>query len=436
LIFFYLVVLLSTLLFLFWAKFFLSRLASTRAFNPGLSLMQALDRFWEEQNRLWAGGIHIINEKFAALPDSQPVYWRETAKSGFGRISYLIRLQLLLVMPIFIPLSFYILLSNRTGSLTFHVLFNSAAYLLWLLTVLVLAGNSAGRIGRERAQQTLSILATTPLSDRAILDQKIRAVHKISWILLAPVLVFYLIYLLALLGVNWYALLNWVLMAVLLFSYARMVTWVGFWLGLSMKSQAGAMIAAVAGWGSLQLLPLLSTWPQGKSDFLVRPGIYLQLWLILLLFLFAFILLLTWICFWREARIKNRSISVLGIVAGTGIVLLLPLGFYLIGNNLFIQHGLHLKSRLMLFNPMDCTHFLDLFVNDRWYSRIESMAAGQYLFLNITTTILYLPIYLGVWFFFRQFCRRHANFYLGRISATEPAPLKAIKILRKTVVKE
>lgn len=245
------------------ARVFVVRRAFVPPRNLLLALFRSLDRLFRRMNdNRFTRGIVLIPEK-SALPVCDPVAWRETTKRSLGRPQYLLRIFL----AIEVPLCFMLLLiaimgggeSGIEGATTM-------LFLLWVLSVLIVGVQSASLIAGERSHQTLDVLAVTPLTGEQILRQKCRGVWRVIFVLLIP---FATIFLFEAwwrssvpsayswdrrnFGVPLYLVATGLAVGI----YLPLVAWLSLLIGLVVRSQARAIIAAVGvivGWCILPLV--------------------------------------------------------------------------------------------------------------------------------------------------------------------------------------
>jgi ABC-type transport system involved in multi-copper enzyme maturation permease subunit len=256
------------------ARAFVVRRAFVPAKNPLLRVFKKLDGLFQRfnQNRI-TKGIVLINEE-DSLPETEPVAWRETSKRALGMKRYLIRLFLALELPVILVC---MLISAAGGGGDMFEAGAAVMFVLWAISVLIVSVKSASLIASERTHQTLDVLISTPMSAREIVQQKFRGVRRLLLLLSIPFIT------LILFEVAWRsaATPNWLLSDVnpnTLYGYYRratpaalylvsavlsvgiylpMIAWLSLWIGLWTRSQARAIIgalAAIVGWCVLPFL--------------------------------------------------------------------------------------------------------------------------------------------------------------------------------------
>ncbi|MSR56101.1 MAG: hypothetical protein EXS05_00265 [Planctomycetaceae bacterium] len=255
-------ILFSTCVFLVLARVFVVRRAFVPPRNLVLGFFKLLDGVFAKlnQNRV-TRGIVLIGDK-SSLPEKHPVAWRETTKRSLGRARYLFRI----FIAIEAPLAAVCILIATFGADSRLEGVSLMLFLLWIVAVLMISVQAACLISGERTHQTLDVLTTTPLTGRDILLQKFRGVQRLMIVLMIP---FFSIFLFETL---WKAPfsgssnsgygrfdppLYLICSAVSVGIYLPLVAWLSFLIGLAMKSQARAIVAAlgaIVGWCVLPLI--------------------------------------------------------------------------------------------------------------------------------------------------------------------------------------
>lgn len=271
-------ILLSTGMLLVLARAFVVRRAFVPPRNLVLGFFKLLDGVFSKlnQNR-FTRGIVLIGDK-GSLPETRPVAWRETTKRSLGRARYLFRIFL----AIEAPLAAVCILIALFGPDSRLEAASMMLFLLWTLAVLMVSVQAACLIAGERTHQTLEVLTTTPLTGRDILLQKFRGVQRLMIVLMVP---FFSIFLFEIFWKGQFsgytnfgyrhfdALLYLICSALSVGIYLPMVAWLSFLIGLMMKTQARAIVAAlgaIVGWCVLPLififLPLAITFQPNSSS--------------------------------------------------------------------------------------------------------------------------------------------------------------------------
>jgi hypothetical protein len=196
----------------------------------------------------------IIRDK-SKLPDWRPIAWRETTKRSLGRTHYLFRIFLAIEIPLCVVLLLIALLGNEGATRGATVML----FLLWPLAVLMVSVCAASLIAGERTHQTLDVLCTTPIAGREILRQKFQVVRRLTWVLSIP---FFTIFVFEAWwrsstsypdwrGEHFRAVLYLICSALSVFVYLPMIAWLSLLIGLVIRTQARAIIAAlgtIVGW--------------------------------------------------------------------------------------------------------------------------------------------------------------------------------------------
>ncbi|WP_339728167.1 ABC transporter permease subunit [uncultured Gimesia sp.] len=281
-------ILLSTFLFLIFAHYFLVRRAFLPAKNLLLNIFKNLDRLFSKiNNNRVTRGVVLIKDQ-VHLPDNDPIAWRETSKKSLGTVRYLFRILVLLEVPV-------LLLCLLIASSSPAAVVPGAVILLWLvwgLSVLLLAVSATSLISGERSHETLDVLLTTPISGTQLLEQKIAGVKRLCLVLLIPLLtiVFF---------ESWwrweYAQINphnrneyalqWLpyLIGSLLTIgiYLPMLIYLFCWIGMKVKSQTKAILSALGAiiiWCILPFIlafPIFIMYPSFNEDSIIY-GVFLS----------------------------------------------------------------------------------------------------------------------------------------------------------------
>lgn len=221
----------------------------SRAFLPPrnvlLDAFRKLDAFFRELNRGF-GGVLVLKES-DTLPTDQPVAWREVSKRSLGRVVYLFRVFILFETPVAAAVAFSsvdVALSGRIDGVSVVL------FVIWVLAALAVTVTSANAIGGERTRQTLDVLLTTPVSGSDIVRQKLRAVRRLTCVLLLP-------FLTAILVKWWWAQGDWrysqarghasyyLIASLTTLLYLPLASWFGAWVALRVKARLRAVLIAL-----------------------------------------------------------------------------------------------------------------------------------------------------------------------------------------------
>lgn len=233
----------------------------SRAFLPPQNLLllffQSLDRR-KPRNQ----GV-VPDRDPAELPDDAPVAWRETTKRALGRPKHLVRLLLLIELPLLIYLT---LLSVDTEGVVGRILLALTVLIAWLLATLVVSVQSATLIAGERSHQTLEVLCTTPLSGRSIVLQKFLGVKRLMLVLAVPLATLFLFedwfkqshrgrdmgp------GENYHQGVYLICSALSVAVYLPLTAWLALFMGLRVRTQVRAIIAAMGSSVAWCILPFI-----------------------------------------------------------------------------------------------------------------------------------------------------------------------------------
>jgi ABC-type transport system involved in multi-copper enzyme maturation permease subunit len=170
-------VIISTVLFLLLARVAVLRRSEITQPSLILTLFRALDRLFDRGDRLLGR-----RGASASLPIDDPIAWRELNRRSFASWRYLLRFLLPTCGGVLVLLSF--MASLNVDSLNEITVWSCLVLLaLQLLFIVVLA---AGVVSTERSHQTLEVLLTTPIDPRTLVLHKMRAVWRISWVMMIP----------------------------------------------------------------------------------------------------------------------------------------------------------------------------------------------------------------------------------------------------------
>jgi hypothetical protein len=117
------------------------------------------------------------------LPGDEPVLWRDTMDT-FLDWPHGFRMTVLLVMVPLLLLVVPTVLMSRHGRPSYTLSFYVT--MVWVLGAVTVFSRSVGLFAEERANQTLVILLTTPLSGAEIVRQKAKVPWRMTLLLAAP----------------------------------------------------------------------------------------------------------------------------------------------------------------------------------------------------------------------------------------------------------
>ncbi|MDB5345583.1 MAG: gliding motility-associated transporter permease protein [Schlesneria sp.] len=260
--------LLSAAVCLFFARAMLWRRAFVAPSNVMLKMFRSLDTLFHRlnQNRLTRG--IVLTREHVQLPLYDPIRWRETKKRSLGTTRYLIRLLLVLEIPVLFGMliPFYgDVTSNYAPAFV-------AAWIVWVISALVIAIHATGLIGLERSRQTMDVLLTTPLTSESIVKEKFAGISRmivVLWIPLATV------YLYQVWWTGWVGsfepseILFGILRGLLAMSiYPWLIAWIGFHFGMRCRSQAQAVLV------TLSVLTAVCVIPAALATYLHSNGLW------------------------------------------------------------------------------------------------------------------------------------------------------------------
>ncbi len=260
--------LLSAAACLLFARVVLWRRAFVAPSNVMLKMFRSLDTLFHRlnQNRLTRG--IVLTREHVQLPLYDPIRWRETKKRSLGTTRYLVRLLLVLEIPVLFGML-----------IPFYGDYNSnyapafvAAWIVWVISALVIAIHATGLIGLERSRQTMDVLLTTPLTSESIVKEKFAGISRMIVVLWIPLVTVYLYQV-------WWT--GWVgsfqpgeilfgiirsLMAMAI--YPWLIAWIGFHFGMRCRSQAQAVLV------TLGILTAVCVIPAALAAYLNSNGLW------------------------------------------------------------------------------------------------------------------------------------------------------------------
>ena len=241
--------LVTTLFFLLLARFYFVR----RAFAPPrqrlLAAFRWIDAVMQRANRL-LGNI-TFRSRDRALPQDDPIAWRELTRTTLGRPQYLVRVLLAVEIPT-LALCFWAIM--EAGTIRQNEALSALAAAVGTLSVLSLSALAANAFVSERVSQTLEVLLTTPLVARDIVRQKARMLTRFLWVLAVPLATIFAIEAWAEAGsTHWnrngtyqldtsrYLICSALTLAI----YLPLVLWLSLWIGLKMRTRFRAILTAL-----------------------------------------------------------------------------------------------------------------------------------------------------------------------------------------------
>lgn len=217
-------------------------------------LFEQLDQFFTRANdNPWTRGI-VLTRAEHRLPNMAPVSWRETTTRSLGKVSYLVRLLMVVELPVLIVLllgttSVHYYAAQRTAEMTLMA--------LWVILALTAGVSAAGLIPHERRVQTFDVLLVTPMSGREIIWQKMAGVRRLIWMCQVPMwtcLGFYVTDAVQFRPGDVWFVVNHVSMMMI---YPWLIAWIGMWHGLRSKSAVTAVLKTMLDCTLRCLIPFL-----------------------------------------------------------------------------------------------------------------------------------------------------------------------------------
>ncbi len=251
----------TTFAFLLLARFFFVRRAFAPPRNRLLGLFRRLDAAAQRGNRLLGNVTFRARER--ALPDDDPIAWREMTRTALGRPHYLVRL---LVGLEILTVSLCLWAVKEGVSDRDSEFLSLLVASLGTLAVLALSALAANAFVSERISQTLEVLLTTPLIARDIVRQKARMLTRFMWVVAVPIATIFAVEAWVETGVsrwqrgvqmpvNSLVYLTWSLLSLAI--YLPLVLWLSLWIGLKMRTRFRAILTAlgvIVGWCVLPIV--------------------------------------------------------------------------------------------------------------------------------------------------------------------------------------
>jgi ABC-type transport system involved in multi-copper enzyme maturation permease subunit len=183
------------------------------------------------------------------LPGNRPIVWLGLARSSLRTPGGLLSVALLLGVPLVLGAAAFDQLMDPPYPGPGYTV---TVWILWVMIVLSVTGKSVSTFGAERANQTLDLLVTTPLTGREIVAGKAAAIRRRGF--LALLLLGALFVIGAFLAIPRYGGYvgrcdlsppSYLLVALLSVPiYLNMAGWLAGWIGLRMRKQAHATALA------------------------------------------------------------------------------------------------------------------------------------------------------------------------------------------------
>jgi ABC-type transport system involved in multi-copper enzyme maturation permease subunit len=247
--------LLSAAACLLFARAVLWRRAFVAPSNVMLKMFRSLDTLFHRlnQNRLTRG--IVLTREHVQLPLYDPIRWRETKKRSLGTTRYLIRLLLVLEIPVLFGMLIPFYGNTNSNYAPAFV----AAWIVWIISALVIAIHATGLIGLERSRQTMDVLLTTPLTSESIVKEKFAGISRMIVVLWIPLATVYLY------QVWWTGWVGSFQSGDIVFGFVRslmamaiypwLIAWIGFHFGMRCRSQAQAALVTLCLLAAVCVIP-------------------------------------------------------------------------------------------------------------------------------------------------------------------------------------
>ena len=250
-----------TFVFLLLARFYFVRRAFAPARNRLLGFFRWLDAAAQRGNRRL--GNVTFRTRDRALPEDDPIAWREMTRTALGRPHYLARLLVALEI-LACALSLWAVVER--GVSHENEMLSALVASLGTMAVLALSALAANAFVSERISQTLEVLLTTPLTARDIVRQKARMLTRFAWVLAVPLATIFAIEAWAEVGAERWSpggtvkadparYLIWSLLSLAV--YFPLILWLSLWIGLKMRTRFRAILTAlgvIVGWAVVPLV--------------------------------------------------------------------------------------------------------------------------------------------------------------------------------------
>jgi len=247
------------------ARVFVVRRAFAPSRNMLLNIFKILDTaFHRLNNNRVTKGVVLFHET-VVLPDDDPIAWRETRKKSLGMIRYLIRFWVATEIPVLLLCCSVVVLGNPNFNSGASEAVSLLLFVVWIMAALLITVKSATLISGERAHETLDVLLATPIRSSEIVRQKFRGVRRLMLVLACPLVTIVLFQTYFRMSIEGTSLsyqqveydgdespLLYFLAAVSAIAiYLPLLAWIGFAIGLQIRSQTRAIFSALA---------LVTTW--------------------------------------------------------------------------------------------------------------------------------------------------------------------------------
>jgi ABC-type transport system involved in multi-copper enzyme maturation permease subunit len=376
-----------TIILLVLAAIFLKTRVHTRRRNLFLSALSKLDAFWKAVNHK-LGDVEFLESDNYKFPKMNPIIWYEKYKKPTGRIGYLFRIFLLLLIPC---LGAGIMLCIKSN---LYYLGDYIAIGLLLIAMIYLILQASAIVANERINQTLDLLLTTSVMPKDIVASKMRTLFKLHFVISTPILIilFMVHYFRQTSGGGYYQD-HFYIIVVYLLVHLSFISWFSCWVGLKVKTHHKAMLIIFISLALWFVFPIISTLlisnNNGTGYYYSRPHLEVNLENIILCisptfvfyagnlwYIFLYIPGFLYIWYWtRRAKTHLRSIfSFIGVLALWMAIPLFPFFSYFDVN--YTVHCDKIIDLLPYLSP------LSSFLLDKWnFSYLLFILSSIFIFI-------------------------------------------------------
>ncbi len=218
-----------------------------------LRFLEGLDKFWKEWNKSF-GGIEFFKNDREAKPWMGAIEFYDKLRSPVGSLTYKLRLMVFIYVPVLIML---LMLLSDNWSRDNIGLFKVMIFLYMFILAIVLAVSGMSAISREKSNQTLDLLLTTPMSSGEIVRQKMKRNRTYLVIFAIPIILCSFVCVIVdtqiyhryryydddvLLAFSYVSL-----MSTIVFAYLPLISWFSCWTGMAFKSRMKSVIVTMTG---------------------------------------------------------------------------------------------------------------------------------------------------------------------------------------------
>lgn len=227
-----------------------------RAFGKPKQILKRIfgwfDQVMSKANR-YTGGVTLAKGDSLKLLETKPILWREFHSRLLAKPQHAFRLLLVILIPTILYCVFagVVICYDAYGNIRmWHEGTVVLIMLYFPLAALITAIISSSAFAKERSQQTLEVLLTTPISTRQIVNEKAHVAWRVIHLLSIP----YLLLVSLSFVFKWYDESQYFEHNLLLylpisigayFSVMYIIGWVGIFFSLKMKNMLRSLIATI-----------------------------------------------------------------------------------------------------------------------------------------------------------------------------------------------